>query len=105
MNNKRKFVRFKIGLDSGIGRITDFSRDGLRVRSARNLLAEKNLVFFECQLPDTDRFAALDGQIRWCRATGAEWEMGVKIERMNAADKNEILAHAYRMWRNERGMG
>lgn len=112
MNEKRKYVRFKVALTGkliGEGgmqlspqiQMVDFSREGLRITFSQTTLLKNNIAKLEFYLPDRISPILVEGKTKWQRPSGLNWNMGMSIERIDPVEKTEILDYAYRIWRED----
>ena len=110
MGEKRRFIRFKLLLEgeASLGderrfssrmQLIDFSRDGLRFFIPQADFLKTGLITLKIYLPNSNVPISIRGGIRWMQPAGERWEVGMKIEKIRPADKNDILDYAYKTWK------
>jgi hypothetical protein len=110
MSEKRKYMRFKLSLKGKLAleggmqlspqiQMVDFSRDGLRITFPQTSFLKSNMIKLEFYLPNRELPIVIEGKTRWMRSDGPNWDMGMRMEKIDAAEKNEILDYAYRVWK------
>ncbi|MBN2483521.1 MAG: PilZ domain-containing protein [Candidatus Omnitrophica bacterium] len=108
-DEKRKYIRFEIPLAVEVavdnkghlsekGRITDVSRNGMRLVVNEDVLNEKEEVDLRISLPGKGVLIPAKGEIIWKQSKDDHWEMGLRIISIDKTTKSDILEYAYRMW-------
>jgi len=108
-DDKRKYIRFEIPLRVEIaipdketasekGRITDISRNGMRLEVEEDAFFQGQSIDLRISLPGQGPFIPAKGEIIWKKARSEGWEMGLKIISIDKTTKSDILEYAYRMW-------
>ena len=110
MDEKRKFVRFKVtfpfnsdtqcSFSSIKGLVKDISMSGIRITLDKSLqfLAE-NLEIFNLQLPG--KTLSVTGKLVWKREYGDRKEIGVNFVYMSDTHKEDIYDYIYKHHRQE----
>ncbi|RLJ02973.1 MAG: hypothetical protein DRP08_04080 [Candidatus Aenigmatarchaeota archaeon] len=114
MEERRRYIRFNVPLRAEIvlnadiecvarGEVVDFSRQGVRVKfylPKGSLLREK-ILLLKIYLPNRSLPIEVEAETRWFHVSQESWELGLKIRKIDATDKAEILEYAYKLWRKE----
>ena len=115
MKEKRKFMRFGILLDmkyrvphkaiDGLAQSKDISREGIGCYIGEKLPVGMK-VQLEINIPGEVIPMFAQGEVVWFEeldaAKGANFNSGVKIIKMDSADKNKLLEYAYNQWRRKK---
>ncbi|HNX91358.1 MAG TPA: PilZ domain-containing protein [Candidatus Omnitrophota bacterium] len=107
MSEKRRHMRFNLFLEAlcrkgGIPKklkVDNFSREGIGI-SSDELLNEGDDVEIEMMIPGDNIPVVVTGQIAWTEKTkeDANFKSGVKLTRINNADRGKILNYIYQKW-------
>lgn len=110
MKERRRFIRFKIPLRIEFtidvkmgflyrGEMVDFSREGLRISVSSFTFHKKDSIKLKAYLPQRPTPIFFVSKIRWIKVNEERCEVGLSIEDISSVDKSEILAYAYKLWR------
>ncbi|MDD5449496.1 MAG: PilZ domain-containing protein [Candidatus Omnitrophica bacterium] len=112
MNEKRKYMRFNFSLkgrlvcDDRGGLATeieliDISREGLKIRLPQSAFLRTDTPKLELYLPNRELPIVMEGSTRWTRPKGSKCYIGMKIEKIDPAEKSELLEYAYGRWKEQ----
>lgn len=109
MLERRRYMRFNANVDieykstqhsiAGISATKDFSREGLRLASDRQLPQGAELEI-KVILPDDDRPVFAKGLVIWSAHTEKEGiaDTGIRLTQIERFDRARILDYVYNQW-------
>lgn len=114
MEEKRKFMRFSTSVDvkyrvleraiEGSSLSRDFSREGIGFTGNRSMPSGANLEL-EINIPGEIAPIFATGEVVWVKESskGGEFDIGVKLVKMDSFDRSRLLEYAYNEWLKAKG--
>ena len=106
-NDRRRFMRFNTSLkveiknannESLLGKIQDFSRQGLKVIFDNFNFKKNSYVDLRIQQPGNETFIPASAMVVWERSNQGKCEAGLEIKQMSPEEKSEVLEYGYKNW-------
>ena len=109
MEERRKFMRFSTSVDvkyksperaiEGSSLSRDFSREGIGFTGNRGIPSGTHLEL-EINIPGEIAPIFATGEVAWVKESskGGEFDIGVKLVKMDSFDRSRLLEYAYNKW-------